>query len=79
MLFGTPERQILVAAMVKTKEPQLKIIKTHRCEKDYTKLLHLIASVIACIDQGLFYPNQLNPWSCRYCAYLVECEKEWPL
>jgi len=79
MLYGTPERQILVAVMVKAKEPHLQIIKTQRCEKDYTMLLHLIARVIACIDKGLFYPNQLNPWSCRYCEYIAECEKEWPL
>ena len=79
MLFGAPERQIIVAAMVKSKEPQLQIIKTRRRDRDYTKMLHLIDRVITCIDQGMFYPNQMNIWGCRNCEYIVECEKEWPL
>ena len=79
MLYGVPEERIIVVTMMKTKEPQLEIMKTHRTERDYTRLFHLIERVTECIDHGLYYPNQMNIWGCRNCEYVVECEKQWPL
>jgi len=79
MLYGEPEEKLVVVSLVKTKEPQMQLLKTQRCNKDYSRLFHLIARVIKSIDDKVYYPNPLNIWGCRSCQYVSECAEQWPL
>lgn len=78
-LYGVPEDKIVVVNLIKTKEPQVLVLNTSRNEIMYTKLFHLIDRVLKSIQQGLWYPNPMNVWGCKSCAYVTECEEQWPL
>ena len=79
MLYGIPEDRIIVVNLVKTKEPKIEVVETHREEEDYTKLIGLMQQVIRAVDQRLFYPNPIGGFGCGTCNYAEECRKEWPI
>ena len=79
LLYGKPEDKILAVYLIKTKEPKIEVIETHRGEEDHTKLICLIEQVIRAIDQRLFYPNPVGGFGCGYCNYTLECKEQWPL
>jgi CRISPR/Cas system-associated exonuclease Cas4 (RecB family) len=78
-LYGKAEDKIQVVYLVKTKEPKLEVLETHRDPEDHTKLISLMEQVIRAIDQRLFYPNPVGGYSCGTCGYRAECKEQWPL
>jgi len=74
-LYGTPEGKIQLVALIKTKEPKLEVVETHRDELDHTRLVMLTAQIIDCIDRKLFYPNPIGGYGCSSCHYQNECRK----
>lgn len=76
MLYGKPEKNIKVINLVKTKEPKIAVIETHRAERDHSWLLATTFQVIRSIEQKLFYPNLIGGFGCFNCQYQSHCREE---
>lgn len=79
LLYGVPARKILVVSLVRTKQPKIEVLETHRSQDTHTRLLSLIEKVIRAIDHGMYYPNPVGGFGCGSCNYREECQRQWPL
>jgi hypothetical protein len=73
-LDGAPPRELVMAFLVKTKTPKIKLQRTTRNRAAYDALLLRVDLVNEAIESGVFLPCNPENWWCSkaYCGYYVD-------
>ena len=74
MLYGEHVGTVKVVNLVRTKQPKIQVIETHRTPQDHQKLMKILFGVGAAISQNVFYPNPNNSYGCGNCTFSPICE-----
>lgn len=76
VIDGIPPAEFALDALVKTKEPKLKTLKTTRTNSDFEMLLRRVERAVKVIESGAFQPAKPTDWICsrRFCGFWNSCE-----
>ena len=75
----TPE-SVSLAGVARLKTPKPFVIKSHRTQEDFDRVLLTVAKIHKCIESGVFLPSSPLGWKCSeaYCDFYNNCkERLW--
>jgi len=74
-MFRRVPEVLKTVVLVRTKQPKIAVLETHRDKKDHERLMEIMSQVIRGIRHKVFYKNPQSRFGCNYCTFCDVCKE----